>query len=225
MNKKYSRKRNFRFNKIGLMVLDAFFVILSMLVSLLLRHNGLINTVYLERLAKVGILIIIFDLAIFYYKSFYHSLWEYASIQELTNIVMGTFLASVVNIVIFELTLNSMPRSCYFIFFMLLTMLVGGYRFIYRYFVSDMRRKKSENKFTSHVMIVGAGNAGEIIAREIFASKEINKKVVCFIDDDPNKKGSFLHNVIIYGDRNSIKEAVDRFDVDEIYVAIPRLKY
>lgn len=221
MNKKYRRKRNFKYNKVGLMALDAFFVIVSMLVALLLRHNGLINIIYLERLARVGVLIIIFDIAIFYYKSFYHSLWEYASIQELTNIVIGTFLASVVNIVIFELTLNSMPRSCYVIFFMLITMLTGGYRFIYRYIVNDMLRKKNENKYTSHVMIVGAGNAGEIIAREIFASKEVNKKVVCFIDDDPNKKDSFLHNVIIYGNRNKIKEAVEKFNVDEIYVAIP----
>lgn len=162
-----------------------------------------------------------FDIVIFYYKSFYHSLWEYASIHELTNIVVGTLFASIMNIVIFELTFNSMPRSCYFIFFMILTMLVGGYRFIYRYFVTDFLTNRNENEYTSHVMIVGAGNAGEIIAREIFTSKEINKKVVCFIDDDPDKKGQLLHNVIIYGGRYSIIEAVEKFNVDEIYVAIP----
>ncbi len=221
MNRESYNTKTIILKKIGLMALDAFTVLLSMYGALLLRHNGDINPIYIERLYKVGILLVLFDVAIFYYKSFYHSLWAYASVQELTNIVIGTLLASIVNIVICELTFNSMPRSCYFIFFMLLTMLVGGYRFIYRYFVTDLMTKKRVNESTSHVMIVGAGDAGEKIAREIITSKEINKKVVCFIDDNPNKKGSLLHNVIIYGGRNRIKEAVEKFDVDEIFVAIP----
>ncbi len=219
MNRK-SDNKTFNCKKIWLVAIDSFCVLLSIYGALFLRYNGQVNPIHMERLSAVWIWIVFFDIAVFYYKSFYHSLWVYASILELKNIVIGTLLASVVNVAICELTFNSLPRSCYFIFFMLVTMLVGGYRFIYRYSASRLIAQKNADENISHVMIIGAGTAGEKILREINTTKKINKKVVCFIDDDPDKKGSLLHNVIIYGGRNRIQEAIEKFKVDEIYVAI-----
>ena len=100
-------------------------------------------------------------------------------------------------------------------------MLAGGYRYMYQYFSKVLLNKKKNVENISNVMIVGAGAAGKKIAREIITSRETKKKVVCFIDDNPSKKGLLLNNIAIYGNRNLIKEAVRKFDVDEIYVAIP----
>ncbi len=221
MRKEPSKNKIFNFKKIGLITLDVLVVVLSMFGALFLRFKGVIEPFYLGRLKKIGLLIVFFDIAIFYYKSFYNSLWTYAEVREFKNIVKGTLMTSIINIVVCELTFNSMPRSCYFIFFLLVTMLAGGYRYMYQYFSKVLLNKKKNVENISNVMIVGAGAAGKKIAREIITSRETKKKVVCFIDDNPSKKGLLLNNIAIYGNRNLIKEAVRKFDVDEIYVAIP----
>ena len=73
-------------------------------------------------------------------------------------------------------------------------------------------------------MIIGAGEAGQMILRDIKTSKEVNKKVCCFIDDNPNKWGRYIDNVPIFGGRDSIMEAVKKYDIEKIYVAIPSAK-
>ena len=70
-------------------------------------------------------------------------------------------------------------------------------------------------------MVVGAGEAGSMIIQELKLSKHLNKKVVCIIDDNPSKKGKYLHGVKIVGDRNTILENAKKYDVQEIVFAIP----
>lgn len=70
-------------------------------------------------------------------------------------------------------------------------------------------------------MIIGAGLAGEKIYREIINSKQVYKQVMCFIDDDRSKQGRSVHGVTVYGGRDKIVEAVEKFGIEEILVAIP----
>lgn len=73
-------------------------------------------------------------------------------------------------------------------------------------------------------MLIGAGSAGQMIQRDIVGDREINEKVACFVDDNPNKWGRYIDNVVVYGGRDSIMEAVKKFDIKKIYVAIPSAK-
>ena len=207
-----------------LIVIDAISVILALYGSLVLRFNGLIEKQYLDHANALVIIVVALSLIIFSLNRLYHSLWQFASVIELKNILIATLLSSFVNIALFEVTGNKLPRSCYIIYFLLLTMFVGGSRFSYR--LIRMIKKDfptKEKRELEKVMIVGAGEAGEKIYREIYTSQNIYKEVVCFIDDDKTKIGRRIHDVLIYGGRHDIQEACDKYKIDEILVAMPSI--
>ena len=166
------------------------------------------------------IFIVLIDLAVFVINKLYHSLWQFASIVELKNILISTFCASAVNIALYEVTQNSLPRSCYIIHFLLLTMCVGGSRFSYRLLRFYSNRGKSKRDL-ERVMIIGAGLAGEKIYREISSAPQVYKEVICFIDDNIAKQQRSLHNVPIVGGRDKIIEASKEYKIEEILVAMP----
>ena len=207
-----------------LIVIDAISVILALYGSLVLRFNGLIEKQYLDHANALVIIVVALSLIIFSLNRLYHSLWQFASVIELKNILIATLLSSFVNIALFEVTGNKLPRSCYIIYFLLLTMFVGGSRFSYR-LIRLMKRDfpTKEKRELEKVMIVGAGEAGEKIYREIYTSQNIYKEVVCFIDDDKTKIGRRIHDVLIYGGRHDIQEACDKYKIDEILVAMPSI--
>ena len=221
------KERTFRnTRRIALIVFDIFSIVLSGYIALLLRFNGRIEAEYLENLHHVLVPVAAAGIVIFALLHLYRSLWQFASITELRNIIAASVLASVANFVICEVSGNGMPRSCYIIFFLFLTMLLGGSRFCYRLLRIWRRQadtaKLPETEPAERVMIIGAGEAGEKVYREIVTSESIHKKkVVCFIDDDPTKWGRSVHSVLIYGGRNKIVEAARRFRAQEILVAIP----
>lgn len=116
-----------------------------------------------------------------------------------------------------------MPVSYYFFGFLIQFTLTLGVRFSYR-FILLLRGRKNADIRQKRVMIIGAGEAGQMILRDIKNSKEVNKKVCCFIDDNPNKWGRYIDNVPVFGGRDSIMEAVKKYDIEKIYVAIPSAK-
>lgn len=213
------------FRRIILILLDVLCIVLAGYGALLLRFNGPVPNKYLDNLTVMLIPVIACGLIIFYYFRLYHSLWQFASISELKNILYATVADSLVNICILELFDKNLPRSSYFIYFMLLTMFLGGSRFTYRL----LRLKKNrlgfgllkERRDLEKVMIIGAGLAGEKVYREIVNSSEVYKQVMCFIDDDPSKRGRTVHGMVIYGGREKIIEATEKFEIEEILVAIP----
>lgn len=213
------------FRRIILILLDILCIVLAGYIALLLRFNGPIPNMYFNNLTVMLVPIIVCGLITFYYFKLYHSLWQFASISELKNILCATVIDSLLNICILELSGKDLPRSSYFIYFMLLTMFIGGGRFTYRL----LRMKKRQTAFglvkerreLEKVMIVGAGLAGEKVYREIVNSSEVYKQVMCFIDDAPSKWGRTVHGVIIYGGRDKIIKAAEKFGIEEILVAIP----
>ena len=212
--------------RIALLVFDIFSIVISGYIALLLRFNGRIEAGYLENLNDVLIPVAAAGIVIFALLHLYRSLWQFASITELRNIIAASLLASVANGLICEVSGNVMPRSCYIIFFLFLTMLLGGSRFFYRLLRLWRRQtdtaKLPETAAADRVMIIGAGEAGEKVYREIVTSESVHKKkVVCFIDDDPSKWGRSVHSILICGGRNQIVGAAERFRVQEILVAIP----
>lgn len=217
-----SYKQEINFRRIILILLDSLCIALSGYGALLLRFNGPVPDQYLENLTVMLLPMVACGLVVFFYLKLYHSLWQFASIIELKNIVLATLADSIINVCLLELTGKNMPRSCYFIYFLLLTMFLGGNRFTYR--LLRLKRSKiyvKERKGLEKVMIVGAGLAGEKVYREIISAQEVYKQVMCFIDDDRSKQGRNVHGTIIYGGRDKIIEAAEKFEIEEILVAIP----
>ena len=223
--KRLVEKTQLNIRRIFLVSFDVISIIIAAYGSLLLRFNGPIESQYLHRVnILIGSMILI-GLAIFITFRLYHSLWQFASIIELKNIIFASIMSAIANILICELTGNPLPRSCYFIYFLLLVLMVGGSRFIYRfirlYAARHNIRGRKEQRPLEKVMIIGAGVAGEKVYKEILGSKSIYKEVICFIDDEPSKWNRTIHGVSIYGGRDKIIEAVNKYKIEEIMVAMP----
>lgn len=223
--KRLGEKTQLNIRRIFLVSFDVISIIIAAYGSLLLRFNGPIESQYLHRVnILIGSMILI-GLAIFITFRLYHSLWQFASIIELKNIIFASIMSAIANILICELTGNPLPRSCYFIYFLLLVLMVGGSRFIYRfirlYAARHNIRGRKEQRPLEKVMIIGAGVAGEKVYKEILGSKSIYKEVICFIDDEPSKWNRTVHGVSIYGGRDKIIEAVNKYKIEEIMVAMP----
>ncbi|OUP77265.1 nucleoside-diphosphate sugar epimerase [Erysipelatoclostridium sp. An173] len=215
-----------RVRQIILMIVDVLCIIFSLYGSLILRFEGTINQEYIRNINQVLPIIIILNLIVFIWMKMYKSLWQFASMVELFNIVCATIVGSLINIAVFEITNNDLPESCYFLYFLLLTLCLGFTRFTYRLLrIYKLHIHPKSRRELQRVMIIGAGLAGEKTYREIIYNPTIFKQVVCFIDDDVNKQKKQIHNVSVYGGRDKIIEAAKKFKIDEILLAIPSIDH
>lgn len=210
-----------------LVLWDILSVCVAGFFALWMRFDGKIPAIYYDVSWYVPAIIIGTTLLIFLVMKLYTSIWHYASVIELKNIVIASFLSTVIDLAIFTLLDITMPKSWYPVNFLILMCLVGASRFFYRIVrivMQDHHILGRTREDESRVMIIGAGEAGDKIAREIAQVKSLNKQVVCFIDDMPTKKGMRMQGKPIYGNRDKIKEAVDKFNVDEIIIALPSVE-
>ena len=161
-------------------------------------------------------------LVIFWRLHLYRSIWRFASYAELVRTLIASILTSGIHLFAITMFFRRMPVT-YFVFGGILQFLfVIGVRFSYR-LVLLMRdsRSREEERPVKRVMLIGAGSAGRMILRDINKAPEIGERVVCIIDDNPNKWQREIDNVPIVGGRDSILEAVEEFEVEKIYLAVP----
>ena len=214
--------RKLRVRQLMLIIVDILSIIFSLYGSLILRFEGLLEQTYISNINSVLLIVIILNIAILFLMKMYKSLWQFASVTELFNVITSSILCSLVNIVIFEIANKDLPEACYFLYFLLLTLCLGITRFSYRF----IRMYKSHivpksRRELQKVMIIGAGLAGEKTYQEITYNPSVYKKVVCFIDDDKSKQGRRIHDVTVYGGREKIIEVAKKFGVEEILLAMP----
>ena len=209
-----------------LMFYDFLTVIFSYFLALWIRFDcriSLIEPQYLKEYCNSIVFYAIFCVVIFYFARLYKSIWRFASYSELLRVISATLITSIIHIIIMSFNVYRMPVSYYLIGTTLQFCFTLGIRFSYR-FVLLLRNRKYTNNNLKKVMLIGAGSAGQMIYRDINNSKGTNDKVVCFIDDNPNKWGRYIDNIPVYGGRDSIMEAVKKFEIDKIYLAIPSAK-
>jgi len=166
---------------------------------------------------------IISTLIIFWLFRLYQSVWRYASTNELIKIVLAVLSEGLLQLLVFQITNTYVPRSYYLFYTFILGAITIGIRFFYR-FLRVLRSKSFSLKngdSRKNVMIVGAGSAGNSILKEIEASDYVTMKVKCLIDDNPGCQGKTMRGVPIVGGREVIGEACEKYDIDEIIIAIP----
>lgn len=210
----------------ALIIFDIAAVYFSALLALFIRFELSMNDEmlkYLKMFQHHAVWMILVTILIFWLCHLYSSLWTYAGANELVNIVLGCGIATIAQLVLFTFLSSkgeSMPRSYYPLYFAVLFGLELISRFAYRA-VRGILNKREEGRSKSNVMIVGAGDAGSILIREITNSCYVDKRVVCVIDDTPSKIGNYIHGIKVVGNRYAIPEAVKQYHVDEIMIAIP----
>lgn len=163
----------------------------------------------------------IMSLLIFWLFRLYHSLWQYASIAEVYRIAEACIIVELVHFLSNKIMGNMLPRSCYFNAAIYLIIAICASRFMYR-MIRTVLNKYRNIKTSNNVMIIGAGEATNVIMREIQNSSYLaNSNIACIIDDDRRKVGKYIRGVKVIGTRDKIKEAAKLYDIDEIIFAIP----
>lgn len=206
-----------------LMVYDFAAVIVSFGIALWLRFDCKVTSVepqYLTIYTKTIIIYALFCLVVFWFLRLYKSIWRFASYSELLRVILATVVTGVIytgSLLAFHL---HMPISYYVIGITVQFIATLGIRFFYR-FVLLLRGRTNNEVQKKNVMIIGAGSAGQMLFRDIKHAKETNETVACFIDDNPNKWDRYIDDVPVFGSRDHILEAVDKFNIEEIYVAVP----
>ena len=158
---------------------------------------------------------------IFWMLRLYQSIWRFASYSEMLRIIMATVITSVVHIVGITVLFSRMPISYYLVGMGIQFLLILGVRFSYRFILLERSRRQGEETYTSRVMLIGAGAAGQMILRDSMKSKETNVKICCIIDDNSNKWNRYIEGVPIVGGREEILLNVEKYHIDKIFLAIP----
>lgn len=209
-----------------LIIYDFLAIIMSYFLALWIRFDcefSEIDLPYFRTYCRTILVYALFCVVVLGTLRLYKSIWRFASYTELLRIICATVFTGVIYCIAVNIFIMRMPVSYYFFGLLMQFILTLGIRFSYR-FVLLLRGQKNPDKRQKRVMIIGAGKAGQMILRDIKNSKEVNKKVCCFIDDNHNKWGRYIDNVPVFGGRDSIMEAVKKFEIEKIYVTIPSAK-
>lgn len=205
-----------------LILLDISLIIGSYFLSYWIRFEGNIDPFFFGEFWKIVHLIVVIKILVFSYFKFYRSLWEYASTEELINIVFGIGVANAAIVSLCFLMQIRQPRSIFILVGMCELLAIGASRFAYR----GIRRFKNHDVLIKspkkkNVLIVGAGSAGALIIKELKHHPELSSKPVAIVDDNREKRGNSINGVPVIANIEEIPVVVEKFKVDEIIVAIP----
>ncbi len=209
--------------RIVLVILDIMTVCVAGIAPLWIRFElnyRDIPQVYLNSAWDFMIANVVMTLAVFYVFKLYHSLWAFAGTAEVQNILAACILSAILDSVGMKILRYPIPRSYYFVYALVLTGITTGTRFSYR-IMRGMRHKAQNRKNGTRVMIIGAGDAGNTVIKEITNSTYSTMTIKCIIDDDENKWGRFIQGIKIVGGRERIVEYAALYGIDEIFIAIP----
>ena len=207
-----------------LFLTDTFLLNACVYLSLIMRFDvGIVSIEpqYISNYVENMLPYTIMSLLIFWLFRLYHSLWQYASIAEVYRIAEACIIVELVHFLSNKIMGNMLPRSCYFNAAIYLIIAICASRFMYR-MIRTVLNKYRNIKTSNNVMIIGAGEATNVIMREIQSSSYLaNSNIACIIDDDRRKVGKYIRGVKVIGTRDKIKEAAKLYDIDEIIFAIP----
>ena len=212
---------------ICLMICDVLSVFLAYFLALWLRFDCIYSHIpknYLSAYIQFAAPYTVCAIVLFWFFRMYRGMWRYASYTELVRTFCGSVAASLLHTVLITILYQRMPLSYYiwgacaqFVFLLLPRF---AYRFLLFYRVAVFKN----NQITGRVMIIGAGQTGQMLMRDVSSSNEMSDKVVCFIDDNQNKWNRYIENVPIVGGREDILTAVEKYKVNKIYYAISAAK-
>ncbi len=212
-----------------LIIYDTISVIMASYLALLMRYNFDLSEIpehFLDPVNRFLPINILLTLLVLYIFRMYNSLWAFAGETELQNLVLSCVTSSIlqaIGIQFFKIPgQQAVPSSYYFLYVFLLISFIFVSRFSYRFFRSLKHRQQNKNNNIS-VMVIGAGEAANVIIKEIVNSNFSTMVIRCIIDDDKGKWGRFIQGIKVAGGRDRIIECADIYDIDEIIVALPSI--
>jgi FlaA1/EpsC-like NDP-sugar epimerase len=229
--------KSFYLNSFVILIIDLILLSVSWYLANLLRFNFDIPESQFSVLIRFLPVILIIKALVLYFFDLYRGMWRYTSISDLMNILKAASVSSLllVCLIVFTHGLDGFARSTFVIDWVLTVFLTGGYRvgirlFFWIGFRDNLARIATESVFTlakggrtgaKRLLIIGAGDSGEKIFREIQDNARLKYSVVGFIDDDEEKVGKQIHGVTVLGTTGELQKITERMKADELLVAIP----
>ena len=204
-----------------LLIVDVITIIGVALISLLIRFDGYITSHYLHQMIDALPIMVISYIVMLLSMHLYTRIWRYAGMREMVAVLIATTLGAglfYTGMYVFD---KSLPRSIYLISWILSTGVIGIGRMVLHYIAMQYGAKQSTDADMVNTLIIGAGDAGATIAREIERYHKRSRKVIGFIDDDESKFNRLMGGVRILGNRHDIPSIVKENKVKEIIIAMP----
>lgn len=221
---RFMRENHWRIITLYLLAYDAVTIIGSYFLALWFRFDCAISMIpgnYFRAYEYFIIPYVIVCIIIYWYMRLYKSIWRYASYDELGRITIASAVTVLLHIVGITLIFERMPISYYLLGAMLQAFFAVMIRFSYRLVLLFREKVLSDQSYLKRVMVIGAGQAGQMIIRDISTSNRIEEKVHCIIDDNPNKWGRYIDGIPVVGGMDSIMQACEDYSIEKIYLAIP----
>ena len=221
---KYKNKKLI-FRIILLVLMDMLIITAAGPLAIYVRYNLFFEPQAIEFIENIFQYLpvnLILTLIVFATFRLYQGIWKYASASDLVNIILACLVSAVTQTIGMMLMGLRFPRSYPFMYFVVLTAGISIFRFTYRilaYFRQKQQGLIKEGK--TNTMIVGAGEAGNTLLKELQNSKFVEQNVCCLVDDDPGKIGKYLRGVLVAGNRKDICRLAEEYHIDEIMIAIP----
>ena len=217
-------------------MIDSGLIITAYLLAYLIRFEGQIPEDMWRNFRITIWCIVPFKLCHFMVFRLYKGMWRYTSLVDMVNVLKATLASSIgiILAILFIHRFEGFPRSVFIIDWILSFFFVGGVRVAIRLFLFEKAKtsypltqifhsnaEKNVVKKSKRLLIIGAGDSGEQILREIKTNPRLNYEVIGFLDDDPRKKGMKIHGVSVWGSISKIRRMAEQSEMDEILVAMP----
>lgn len=205
------------------LIIDAVILLIMPTLALMLRTDSVVlQPEMIPGLIGYTLVGLAVSLVVFWKLGLYSRYWKYASVEELVQIGTAVIVSAFIMTVLVLLTRAIYPylfaRSILIIESLLVMMSVGGVRFSVRFMES---RRFTVAEHSRRALIVGAGNSGETVARELLKTPETETIPIGFIDDDPQKHNMFIHGLPVLGSRKDIPRLAESRQIDLLILAMP----
>ena len=215
-------------NRLALLVfLDTLVIAISGFLALYIRFDFKFENMdmtFVERELYSLPLHLLVTLVLFVLFRLYRSVWRFASATEFLNVVGACTVSIILEAMYMSMLEQYMPISYYLLKYVILMAAVTAIRFMYRFarMLQDIRTGKRENR--KRTMIIGGGEAGSMIIKELQSSRYLDQQVCCIIDDDEEKHGKYIRGIQIVGGRDAIVHFAREYKIDEIIIAMPSVE-
>jgi FlaA1/EpsC-like NDP-sugar epimerase len=212
-------------------VADIILIVFSLLISFFIHFDLSINIDYLDVIQEVVLFFIIIKIAAFTCFRIYSMSWRYVGINDLLNIFLALFLSellliviSIPNSILPSMPITGFPKRVFFIDGTVSLFLIAGLRISKRLYL-EVIRERSTRKKGKRTIILGAGNTGEMILRDMGRLGYSDFYPIGLLDDDMNKIGTYIHSVKVYGQTNVLGAMIENERIEAVIVAIPALNH
>ncbi|MBA2734787.1 MAG: glycosyl transferase [Acidobacteria bacterium] len=203
-------------------LLDLVLIVLAYYGAYLLRFGSIEESRTWSIFLRTLPVLLFVKMGAFLVMGVYRGIWRYTSIDDLVVFAKAVVVGSIASVmaILFAFRFEGVSRTVFFLDAMIMLMLLAGSRMAFRLFrqilPAQMQRKGCR------VLIYGAGDAGELLLRELLNNRELRYAPIGFVDDDPNKKGKVIHGLRVFGGNGMLRSVCREHRVEEVLISSSR---